>query len=110
MRVAVFSGAIPSTTFIENLIVGLSGNGIEVTLFGVKRADTHYAENVSVHYFHKGRLKSALVFAADVVRLSFMNPRRMLRYMKYVSSNGNRHSLEDVFKHLRVLNLSLIHI
>lgn len=104
MRVAVFYGAIPSTTFIENLIVGLSGNGIEVTLFGVKRADTHYAENVSVHYFHKGRLKSALVFAADVVRLSFMNPRRMLRYMKYVSSNGNRHSLEDVFKHLRVLN------
>lgn len=103
MRVAVFSGAIPSTTFIENLIVGLAGNGVEVTLFGTRRANRKYEKNVSRHFFYNSRMKSALVFSADLLSLAFTNPGRLLRYLRYLSNNRRNYGTGDIFKHLRVL-------
>lgn len=103
MRVAVFSGAIPSTTFIENLIVGLAGKGIEVALFGTKRANINYSRNVSKHYFYNGRLGSVLVFTLDLLALAVANPKRLLRYLRHLSNNRNKYSRDDTFKHLRVL-------
>lgn len=103
MRVAVFSGAIPSTTFIENLIVGLANNGIEVTLFGTKRANTNYAKNICVHYFYNGHLRSAFVFSGDLISLAVRHPKRLLQYLKYLSKNRKNYGRGDFIKHLRVL-------
>ncbi len=103
MRVAVFSGAIPSTTFIENLIVGLANNGIEVTLFGTKRANTNYAKNICVHYFYNGHLRSAFVFLGDLISMAVRHPKRLLQYLKYLSKNRKNYGRGDFIKHLRVL-------
>lgn len=103
MRVAVFSGAIPSTTFIENLIVGLAGKGIEVALFGTKRANINYSKNVSKYYFYNGHLGTVLVFSLDLLALAVTNPKRLLRYLRHLSNNRNKYSRDDTFKHLRVL-------
>ena len=48
MKVAVYSGNIPSTTFIENLIDGLSQSGIEILLFGKQTADVSYKGKVKI--------------------------------------------------------------
>lgn len=103
MRVAVFSGAIPSTTFIENLIVGLASKGIEVALFGTKRANINYSKNVSKHYFYNGRLRAVLVFSSDLLALAVTNPKRLFRYLRHLLNKRNKYSRDDTFKHLRVL-------
>jgi len=46
MKVAVYSGNIPSTTFIENLIKGLEKSGIEVFLFGKKKGNVSYGKYI----------------------------------------------------------------
>jgi len=50
MKVAIYSGAIPSTTFIENLICVLSGKGVSVYLFGIRKARVKY-KNGNIFYF-----------------------------------------------------------
>lgn len=49
MKVAVYSGNIPSTTFIENLIEGLAQSGIEILLFGKQTAEVKYKGNVKLY-------------------------------------------------------------
>jgi colanic acid/amylovoran biosynthesis glycosyltransferase len=44
MRVALYSGAIPSTTFIEALIRGLAARGIEIVLFGAISGAVDYGD------------------------------------------------------------------
>ena len=43
MKVAVYSGEIPSTTFIERLIIGLAESGVKVVLHGKKRGAVRYS-------------------------------------------------------------------
>lgn len=46
MKVAIYSGVSPSTTFIERLIVGLSEKGIRIFLFGKQLEYVKYNSNV----------------------------------------------------------------
>lgn len=48
LKIAVYSGNIPSTTFIENLIEVLSEDGFEIFLFGKKKKEMRYNENVKL--------------------------------------------------------------
>ncbi|WP_242117956.1 glycosyltransferase family 4 protein [Aestuariivivens sediminicola] len=60
LKIAVYSGEIPSTTFIENLIKGLGQTGITVYVFGIKRKHISYScLNIHIfatpsHPFYKG--------------------------------------------------------
>ncbi len=42
MKIAIYAGAIPSTTFIEHLIKGVAASGQEVYLFGKQRKRVRY--------------------------------------------------------------------
>ena len=46
LKIAIYSGNIPSTTFIENLIEVLSGDGFIIYLFGKKKKEMKYNANV----------------------------------------------------------------
>lgn len=48
MTIAIYSGTIPSTTFIENLIEGLADSGLKIILFGKKTGRVNYRGNVKV--------------------------------------------------------------
>src|SRR5690554_7957912 len=48
MKIAIYSGAIPSTTFIERLIQGVSNGSISVFLFGELNKKSNYNKNVVV--------------------------------------------------------------
>jgi glycosyltransferase involved in cell wall biosynthesis len=47
--IAIYSGGIPSTTFIENLIRGLAVSGHTVYLFGKQTAAVDYPANVKIY-------------------------------------------------------------
>jgi len=52
MKIAIYSGEIPSTTFVELLIDGMAKKGYEVILFGrKKKKDYKRKNNISLHCF-----------------------------------------------------------
>ncbi len=48
MKIAIYSGNIPSTTFIENLISGLSKAGHQILLFGKLVRKVNARKNVKL--------------------------------------------------------------
>jgi colanic acid/amylovoran biosynthesis glycosyltransferase len=52
LKIAIYSGAIPSTTFIERLIVGISKSGYEIQLYGsLKEKVTYNSSLINVYSF-----------------------------------------------------------
>jgi glycosyltransferase involved in cell wall biosynthesis len=84
MRIAIYSGAIPSTTFIERLIDGLAKQGFEIILFGTITQSIHYAsKNIKVVGNHpglKGLLESLIRFA----RLHTLAPTKYKKLKKHL--------------------------
>ncbi|WP_055445300.1 glycosyltransferase family 4 protein [Lacinutrix himadriensis] len=60
LKIAVYSGDIPSTTFIERLILGLSNTGNSIYLFGFIKKKVKYQDSVSVFGYRNTRLHKAL--------------------------------------------------
>ena len=50
-KIAIYSGEIPSTTFIERLIEGLAYDGFQIYLFGNQSKKISYSQNVVVHSY-----------------------------------------------------------
>lgn len=50
MKIAIYAGAIPSTTFIEHLIKGVAASGEEVYLFGKLRKRVRY-DHAHIHIY-----------------------------------------------------------
>ena len=49
--IAIFSGDIPSSSFIEHLITGLSKRGYHVQIFGKRKKKVSYGANIEACYF-----------------------------------------------------------
>lgn len=47
-KIAIYSGEVPSTTFIERLIDGLSKSGATIYLFGNLKMNGNYSENIKL--------------------------------------------------------------
>jgi colanic acid/amylovoran biosynthesis glycosyltransferase len=45
-KIAIYSGSVPSTTFVERLILGLSKSGCQVYLFGILKNKTNYNSSI----------------------------------------------------------------
>lgn len=56
IKIAVYSGEIPSTTFIERLILGLSKKGCQIYLFGYLKSKKKYSKNIYVHGYTDNRI------------------------------------------------------
>ncbi|MBU2939582.1 glycosyltransferase family 4 protein [Lacinutrix sp. C3R15] len=68
LKIAVYSGDIPSTTFIERLIQGLSHTGNRIYLFGFIKKKTRYPALVSVFGYKNTRVHKALHY----IKYSFL--------------------------------------
>lgn len=56
LKIAVYSGEIPSTTFIERLLLGLSKREVKVYLFGAQKKKIHYPNsNIRVISYTQNR-------------------------------------------------------
>ena len=60
IKIAIYSGEIPSTTFIERLIIGLSESDSIVYLFGKQNKKINYPQNIQL-FTHSGRFNKLLV-------------------------------------------------
>ena len=69
--VAIYSGNIPSTTFIENLIEGMSEKGLRILLFGKKLKDVSYKENVEIIATPQSELPLILFVIKEAGKLYF---------------------------------------
>lgn len=56
LKIAIYSGEIPSTTFIERLISGVADAGSPVILFGILRKRPRYSSRVTVVGYKLNRL------------------------------------------------------
>jgi len=45
MKIAIYSGTAPSTTFIERLIKGIANKGVTVYIFGIQNQNLNYNKN-----------------------------------------------------------------
>ncbi|TCK68834.1 colanic acid/amylovoran biosynthesis glycosyltransferase [Winogradskyella wandonensis] len=61
LKIAVYSGEIPSTTFIERLVEGLCSKGLLIFRFGLKKRKLDQLEH-SFHYTYSNRLSKGLNF------------------------------------------------
>lgn len=78
-KIAIYSGVIPSTTFIERLIEGIAAQGNQVYVFGRKEKASNYTGNVKVvafsnkfqkaYQFLKYSILLWLFFASDKKKL-----------------------------------------
>ena len=68
LKIAVYSGDIPSTTFIERLIHGLSNTGNSIYVFGFLKQKVAYNKSVSVFGYKNNKLHKALHY----IKYSFL--------------------------------------
>ena len=78
MRVAIYSGAIPNTTFIDLLVRGVADKGIDIYLFGIKQKPVQYAnKHVHVYSTPTGKLGLVLSVTWRFIALLLRHPERI---------------------------------
>ncbi len=95
-KIAIYSGSVPSTTFIERLIDGISQKPVEVFLFGKNKGEVKYSSNVKV-ITTTGTLSSLMLISKYFVLLLFGNPKVLLTVIKEVNQKAiNRYKYMDL--------------
>jgi len=91
MKIAIFSGNIPSTSFIERLIDGVSQHH-EVYLFGTSQEKVTYkSKSISVYATPKSKFKTIGVTLLRALKLLFNKPRNLFQLLREVKSESSRY-------------------
>lgn len=69
LKLAIYSGEIPSTTFIERLVCGISQKPCRILLFGVLKSKPSYSKNVKILGYRSHRLFKLLYLLKYTVLL-----------------------------------------
>ena len=86
MKIAIYSGEIPSTTFIENLIEGVS-KPHEVVLFGkLKQLPDYSSGAIKIYPTHSNSLKAFVFTLARTLLLFFKYPKRFWVLKNHIES------------------------
>jgi len=91
IKIAVYSGSIPSTTFIERLILGLSNKGYQIYLFGYCKKKVKYNGSVkSIAYRNTKFYKSLHLLKYNLLLLLFKYKakQKLDRILKSKSQNA----------------------
>ncbi|MGC1631336.1 MAG: glycosyltransferase family 4 protein, partial [Gelidibacter sp.] len=85
LKIAIYSGEIPSTTFIERLITGVAASGTDVILFGSLHKQPAYISQVKVVGYRSTRLSKfwhLLRFTVLLTLFKRAEKKRLDRYLK----------------------------
>ncbi|MCF1191228.1 glycosyltransferase [Mangrovimonas sp. AS39] len=84
VKIAIFSGVIPSTTFIEHVITGV-GKQHEVLLFGVKKRSVRYSsKQIRIHETPSSHYLNLVVSAYRLMLLGVKSPKSVLLLFKEI--------------------------
>jgi colanic acid/amylovoran biosynthesis glycosyltransferase len=107
MKVAIFSGEIPSSAFIENLISELSKKSDpEIILFGKKKGHIYYKGNVKIRYFPRSFFRACLLLFIYSLVLVIQSPSAFYTVAKLTIGSGMhlRKTIETLVKRFIVLS------
>ena len=92
MKIAIFSGTIPSTSFIERLIEGVSKHH-EVLLFGVQKKQVNYSsDSIRVYATPNFKWQNLLVTFFRALGVLVKQPKALFGLLDEVKSEKTRHS------------------
>lgn len=93
MKIAIYSGIIPSATFIEHLISGLADNEVKVYVFGKMKTQVSYTSpNIKLYTTSKHKLQSILITFFRSIILLIRFPKRFFILIKVVSKFNSLYS------------------
>nr|WP_267149482.1 glycosyltransferase family 4 protein [Xanthomarina sp. F1114]MCX7549067.1 glycosyltransferase family 4 protein [Xanthomarina sp. F1114] len=90
LKIAIYSGEIPSTTFIERLIKGIADSGSEVLLFGAVKKKINYQPRVKVVAYKHSQMSKfwhLLKFTTLLVLFKPAEKKRLDSYLKHQKRN-----------------------
>lgn len=93
--VAIYSGAIPSSTFIERLIVGLSNTDTIVYLFGQQNRKVTYTKNVQV-IGYGNKLSKLIVLLKYSILLGLRKPKEKKKLDQIISAQKGNSILKKI--------------
>lgn len=86
IKVAIYSGDIPSSTFIERLILGLPTEKYEILLFGNQLKKVVYPGNIKLYPVPAGQLQAFLYVVVNTIRLFVTKPADAAKLISVVSN------------------------
>ncbi|WP_400077999.1 glycosyltransferase family 4 protein [Winogradskyella sp. R77965] len=101
LKIAIYSGEIPSTTFVERLAVGLSKHN-NILLFGIKKRHNKYPKSISVYGYKNNRFSKALhLLKYSLLLVLFKNKEK--RILDVLLKSQDRDTLNEKLKSYPVL-------
>ncbi|WP_452218801.1 glycosyltransferase family 4 protein [Lacinutrix undariae] len=100
LKIAIFSGNIPSTTFVEHLIQGVAEKH-EVFLFGTMSAKTQYASpNIKVYANSGSVFRDIVITFFRTLILLFKSPKNVFQLYKIISKYSSLYSQWNWYRKL----------
>lgn len=105
ITISIYSGVVPSTTFIERLIIGLAQNGIRIILFGKLNSKVIYPQRNIVVHGNRDGIYGLIQFLLRLTILLIKHPNRyksLKHYLQY-GPFANKHGYHVWQKYIPVL-------
>lgn len=96
LKIAVYSGEIPSTTFIERLILGLSKKGCQVYLFGYLKSAKKYSKNIHVYGYNDNRISKFYLLLKYTILLFLFKRKDKLKLDLIIKSNYKNKAITKI--------------
>lgn len=104
MIVAIYSGVIPSTVFIENLIKGLAEKGCRIVLFGVRKQKIAYGKDIKQYIVPQNRIGLLFYVLIQMIKLAGVRTNNLKLLAKHLKNTGNLLNIRLWAKYLPVVN------
>lgn len=102
IKIAIYTGVVPSSTFIERLIQGLAKKGLRIYLFGVQRRNPTSFENVYHFTCTKKRFSRILQLIKYSLLLTFFRIKDKRKLDAFID-NQNKNARQLKIKYYPVL-------
>ena len=85
LRVAIYSGEVPSSIFIERLVNSLVDSGLIVYLFGRKRSDYNYSKEKYIYDYTTPNKRTLLFFFIiyQLLLIIFTAPLKLVKLITF---------------------------
>ena len=94
-KIAIYSGEIPSTTFIERLIEGLAQAGFQIYLFGSRHKKVTYSKNV-FQFTHANKIEKLGILIKYSFLLLLFKPNDKKKLDKIIASKKGNSLLQKI--------------
>ena len=101
IKTAIYTGSVPSTTFIERLIQGLAENGLHIYLFGFQNKKIAPAKN-TYYITYTNKLSKLILLIKYSLLLAFFKAKDKRKLDKIIS-NKNKNAVQLKIKYYPVL-------